>query len=1228
MPESTDGKWDGVQAAPGSVFAVHAILLNNKKVLLFSGIAEGGGFPLETYEWDPTTAISTTDIANIPVDLFCCHHTVLEDGRVLTVGGAGALTLDALGNVVYADDWGINAICIYDPSKPLAQRWEKIGEMDNIRWYPTAVTMADGSVAVFSGITQVSTHVADAELLRAPFKGPGYSTQTLAGGEKTFPSYPGMLMAKGGRIFHLGTTWDYRGSGTSSPIGTFSFEKTGNTANWKDESASPEIDNREEGTFVLLPPAQDGRILVLGGGFYSSHGHEAGSDLKSAEILNTQSSPVEWTRIDDMNEPRVNPSVVLLPDGKVLVIGGHDSYKWDVNAPSNQADMYDPVLDEWTEWTDVDTMGTLRIYHSTALLLPDGRVLVAGGVIGFGEQQNMEFYRPPYFFNGARPSITSISREDGPDNKISYGGVFFINTPNANDIIKVALMRPGSMTHHTDTEQRYVALESVAISDSLLRVGVVNDPTVAPPGYYMLWITDNQNRPCEEAKFVQLSRRHCRIVTDRSHVSNDEVNESSETLFNNSFYVILDGFVPDELSVDTATPTTEQLNALAPDIRFTVDIGEFSTVIDDIIAVPQKLLLEDDALPDGVKQKFTIKYGLKFNNNSPFFDTGGDPIENRIINITAEKIEYVCKGKLNLTHQPNPFIVDGETHWLSTDLRVFQISATDTRFGRTIGNNSAAAISYIQGVLGDFNTNLATGNAQFEEINTEQATSKLELARSKDGKRVFNFAIAKVSYRGKTLDADHVRLFFRMFTTVATGMDFRVGSTYRRIDNTSAEPIPILGLRGGELVTIPFFAESRVNTALDSMNEQRDLTNRKTIDAVGSGETTAFFGCWLDFNQTALRFPIYPGGIGPYTSGMQSIQNLIRGRHQCLVAEIFYTPDPINEGDTPANNDNLSQRNLAIVLSDNPGNAATHTVQHTFEIKANAAVGIGTPATAAEYFLIREHGEEDPKIRADLFKTEHDELMIQWHNLPRTSRATLYIPDIQARDIQYLTSLKIGPERIQVIDENTLELLISDVSYITLPPAPTSSIPALLTIELPDNVVKRQQFNISIMQIEGQTQKILGTFEFVIPVSTATAILAEEERTLSVFKSIGLSIPTSNHWKSIFDMQIDYLSGKVKGLGGKPELIAPSADGDGRLPDDTTEKLPKRCTIIGVIFSILIGLAIASLALKSIIVTVGISIILLMGYFYWKKHCKISLSFMIKFITLGLMIGLILLAFR
>ena len=104
---ATEGSWDGVKPAPGSAYAVHAALLNNGNVLLFSGVAESGGFPQETYEWDPSTPISTAETALMPVDLFCAHHVTLEDGRILTVGGAGAL--NSAGE--YIDDWGISAIC-------------------------------------------------------------------------------------------------------------------------------------------------------------------------------------------------------------------------------------------------------------------------------------------------------------------------------------------------------------------------------------------------------------------------------------------------------------------------------------------------------------------------------------------------------------------------------------------------------------------------------------------------------------------------------------------------------------------------------------------------------------------------------------------------------------------------------------------------------------------------------------------------------------------------------------------------------------------------------------------------------------------------------------------------------------------------------------------------------------------------------------------------------------
>ena len=1229
MPDSTDGRWLGVVASP-SIFAVHGTLLVNGNVLLFSGSVEGSELPTVSFEWDPATDISTVEQAPMPAgaDLFCAHHVNLEDGKVLVTGGAG----ESVGGD-YVDDWGITAICIYDSSKPLANRWEKIGDMREARWYPTLVTMPDGSLVAFSGIIRGNPHAATAEFFKPPFKGPGYATEAVSGGEKSFPSYPGMLLVKNGKIVHCATTWQYRGSGTTAPIGTFSFQKTAAGGAWINEGVSPNVDKREEGTFVLLPPVQDGKILLLGGGHIDNDDQANDAETSSAEILHTQESPMRWQRIADMTHPRVNVSAVLLPDAKVLVIGGHDSWKWNSGlTPSNQAELYDPILgDDPSAWQPVASMGAPRQYHSSAMLLPDGKVLTAGGVANSGGNQfSLELYEPPYFFNPPRPSITAVRRDDGPENTIVYGGQITIETPQAANIRKIALMRPGSMTHHTDTEQRYVALPAfMPVGTDQLRVGIVNDPTVAPPGYYMLWIVDDQNRPCEEAKFLQLSARQCRLLTDRSHVSKDELNSSGATTFNDAFYVIMDGFVPDTLGVTTATPTDAELSTIAPTIAFTLGSGEFIREYPEIVAVPQELLLEDDTLPDGIRQKVTFKYRIRFDNDAPFSQTDGTPVEHQDIDITAEKSGYTCRGDLTLTNQPNPYMVDGETHWLSTDVRVFQLSDGDVRFGEAIGNTPASAIGFIQSVLTRFRSDLGFADAQFSSISSDQSTSKLELSRSKDGRRVFNFAIAKVHYRGQSLSATDVQVFFRMFTTAATGLEYRSGSTYRRGTNPDGDPAPLLGLRGGDLVTIPFFAEERINTSIASMTGQSDGFNKRTINATGGAEVAEYYGCWLDFNQSILRFPINPGGDGPYASGLKSIQELIRGRHQCLVAEVHFTPDPIPEGDTPVSNDNLSQRNLVIVESDNPGSQASHTVEHSFEIRASKNIGIGNIAARIPEFVVEnQHGDhEHLEVRQELFRGEHDELMIQWGNLPRTSRARLYMPSIRAADVQILTAQKLGPDRIVVVDEHTLELLIGDVSYISIPPSPTQSIPALLTIELPSNVKRGQQFNVSIFQVDGIERQILGAFEFMIPVSTATHVLPEEERTLSVFKHIATAIPPGDLWKPIFDRMISRLSDKVRGLGGDPDLITPSPDGDGRIDPAPVgpQQLTPRCLLVGFLLSLFLGLGIASAELVALLFS-GVTLVAVAIVFYhWMKKCEVSSGALLQFLVLGFLIGLTLL---
>jgi hypothetical protein len=138
-------------------------------------------------------------------------------------------------------------------------------------------------------------------------------------------------------------------------------------------------------------------------------------------------------------------------------------------------------------------MATKRGYHSTAVLLPDGRVLAAGA----NGNPTREVYSPPYLFRGARPTVASVP------SSVDYGETFSVGTPDALRVATVVFMRPGSATHAANMEQRYVPLVFTPTDASTLEVVAPTEPNVAPPGYYMLFILDAQGVP-STAPFVFL----------------------------------------------------------------------------------------------------------------------------------------------------------------------------------------------------------------------------------------------------------------------------------------------------------------------------------------------------------------------------------------------------------------------------------------------------------------------------------------------------------------------------------------------------------------------------------------------------------------------------------------------------------------------------------------------------------------------------------------------------
>jgi hypothetical protein len=193
-----------------------------------------------------------------------------------------------------------------------------------------------------------------------------------------------------------------------------------------------------------------------------------------------------------MATARRQHNLTLLPDGKVLATGGSGGGGFDnQNSPVYPVEMWDPATGTWSTMASITTY---RGYHSTALLLPDGRVVSAGG-----EQTgaSAEIYSPPYLFNGVRPTITS-----GPSS-VKYGNTFFVATPDATAITQVTWIRLGSVTHSFNQNQRLNHL-TFAQTTGGLNITAPANANIAPPGHYMLFLLNSKGVP-SIAKIIQIT---------------------------------------------------------------------------------------------------------------------------------------------------------------------------------------------------------------------------------------------------------------------------------------------------------------------------------------------------------------------------------------------------------------------------------------------------------------------------------------------------------------------------------------------------------------------------------------------------------------------------------------------------------------------------------------------------------------------------------------------------
>ncbi len=444
------GQWSTLYTWP--TVSVHQHLLPDGRALSFAGTV----VPPTTPAWVVTIPLDQAPGSQVSAlmklsDSFCSGHSFLADGRLLALGGGGGSQTMAIANA--------NTFDFQTGS------WSAATSMHYLRWYPTALTLADGSILVLGGKSPTSSVVNIPEVTHDG----GVTWQAL-----TSAPYPGSNggyrrahVAPDGRVFVSGPQ-------------TQSYFLSQALSLWTNGPVSHT--RHQFGGSVIY---DDGKVMLVGG---------VGSNNTAtsvAEITDlTQPSPV-WTLTGSMNFARQWNSTTVLPDGSVFVNGGSSSAKLDCATAVLQSELWSP---QTAQWTVMASEAHPRLEHSTAILLADGRVLSSGGTViktstggVCGPYQDAQIFSPPYLFKGARPTITSAPAD------VTYGQQFLVGTPNT-DVVSVTWIRLSSVTHINNQNQR-LTRPAFAPAVGGLQVTAPVSPNLAPPGHYMMFLINSAGVP-------------------------------------------------------------------------------------------------------------------------------------------------------------------------------------------------------------------------------------------------------------------------------------------------------------------------------------------------------------------------------------------------------------------------------------------------------------------------------------------------------------------------------------------------------------------------------------------------------------------------------------------------------------------------------------------------------------------------------------------------------------
>ncbi|SFR22148.1 protein of unknown function [Lentzea waywayandensis] len=536
-------KWEIVQDTHGhpllaDILMIHVSLLPSGKVLGIGGSQhdQNAPKPFHSVLWDPAAPQTMRVIPFPGPDPFCAGHCLLPDGNVLVAGGTDKYDRAPQNPHGPHHFTGIADCFIFEWR---TEQWTQAARMANPRWYPTLITLSDGRVLCMSGhggTSQLSHEVLETEIYDPTalrWKPPRATVPKLEDTgqfwlftmQRPMIYYTRLHGLADGRIFSSTALQEVGGRRRTRilDVSNNMLTTVGPPPCGMLVPLMSHVYSRSNFTSVLLPlipPKYEQHVLIAGG--------------RTARRFDLETLMPRWRRAGQRRPypMRAYTTGLLLADGSTLLIGGGRSEKvprwyW----PWSEVGGYDEDAnfiperylweqDTWVEGSaPTDYPPIPRMYHTCALVLPSGAVLVVGS--NHDSQRNdggsrtdhghhgqdarelrMEIYSPPHLFDGVdangkphpaqRPEVGAL-----PTDSAGYGDPITLTSPDAHRIQRVTVLRCSSVTHGYTSDQRLIELviDPTSRTAQSLTVTTPPTPTLAIPGYYLLFALDGAGVP-------------------------------------------------------------------------------------------------------------------------------------------------------------------------------------------------------------------------------------------------------------------------------------------------------------------------------------------------------------------------------------------------------------------------------------------------------------------------------------------------------------------------------------------------------------------------------------------------------------------------------------------------------------------------------------------------------------------------------------------------------------